>query len=432
MNRAVSAFLARHNFPQHVDLSTTVDALLYDMNCGITKQKSDEDMIRTFCLPPEKKAAGRSVIVIDAGGTNFRSCLVSFDAQGTVSIEFLEKTAMPGVEHELGRKEFFDKIAENLEHLKNKASSIGFCFSYPMTITEDGDGILIGFSKEVKAPEVVGARIGKELSAALVTHGWKKPERITLVNDTVAALLAGAACPDLGMKYSSNIGLILGTGLNSAYIQPAVPGRRDFVEQIVVCESGKFTKVVKSDFDTAVDAKTVKPGTFLMEKCCSGAYLGPVSYEMLITAAAEGIFSSEVNDKISKIETLTLKEMDAFLHAPYNTSFVLGAILAESGNDEDYDRLFQMLDAVVERSARYASAMLAAAVIQSGKGTNAAHPVCILCNGTTFYRTYKIFSRVEGYLDEFLTRERGLYYEIISRDNDITLGAAIAGLIEHK
>ena len=89
---------------------------------------------------------------------------------------------------------------------------IGFCFSYPMTITEDGDGILINFSKEIKAPEVVGCHIGQELKKALAAHGWKNKLTVSLLNDTVAALLAGAAVPCEGMKFSSYIGFILGTG----------------------------------------------------------------------------------------------------------------------------------------------------------------------------------------------------------------------------
>ena len=36
-------------------------------------------MIRTFCNPPENSAKNQTVIVIDAGGTNFRTCLVTFD-----------------------------------------------------------------------------------------------------------------------------------------------------------------------------------------------------------------------------------------------------------------------------------------------------------------------------------------------------------------
>ncbi|MCI1208705.1 MAG: hexokinase [Treponema sp.] len=432
MNNAVSAFFARHDFCLHVDINTIVDALLYDMNNGLRGEKSDEDMIRTWMNPPSKQVANRDVIVIDAGGTNFRSCLVKFDSHGKPSIAFMEKTVMPGVEKELPREAFFDQIAENLEHLKNKSASIGFCFSYPMEITDDGDAVLIGFSKEVKAPEVVGCRIGKSLSDALVKHGWKRPERITLLNDTVAALLAGAAQPETGNKFSSYIGLILGTGMNTAYIQPDIPEVKGFKQQIVVCESGKFSQVNRSDFDKALDGRTVLPGTFLMEKICSGGYLGPQSLEVLQGAARDGLFSGKCAEKILGLEKLTLIEMDEFLHRPYNTNAVIGAICAETGTPEDYDRIYQILDAIVERSARYTAAILSAAVIQSGKGTSGAEPVCIMCNGTTFHKTHGIKSRVYAYLDEILTRRRGLYFKMTAVENDITLGAAVAGLIDRK
>ena len=429
MNTSTAAFLLKHNFPVNMDLNPLVDALLYDMNEGLSGRPAAEDMIRTFCTPPSKSASGKSVIVIDAGGTNFRSCLVSFDSQGKPQIDFMEKTSMPGIEKELSRKEFFNKFAENLEHLKDKSDRIGFCFSYPMTITEDGDGILLGFSKEIKAPEVVGCHIGKELAAALKAHGWKNSMHISLLNDTVAALLAVAAGPDDGERYSSYIGFILGTGMNGAYIQgedAAYPGLK---EQIIVCENGKFDKIQRSDFDIAYDSKSVKPGTSIMEKQCSGAYLGPLAFEAITAAAKEGLFTKKFADSLLKIEKLTLIEVDSFLHAPYATGSVLGAKAAESATEEDYDRLFQLLDAIVDRSARCAAAILASCVVKSGKGRNASRPVCILCDGTTFYKTHKIHERVEGYLEQLLTRERSLYYEIISRDNDITLGAAIAGLI---
>ena len=430
MNNAAAAFLGKHNFPMHMDINTVVDAMLFDMDEGLSGRPAAEDMIRTFCNPPDRAAAGESVIVIDAGGTNFRSCLVTFDQQGKASIDFMEKTRMPGIEKELNRKEFFDQFAENLEHLKDKSSNIGFCFSYPMTITEDGDGVLIGFSKEIKAPEVVGCHIGKELSKALAAHGWTKKVNISLLNDTVAALLAGAACPDEGCKYSSYIGFILGTGMNGAYIQPADPAYKGLKEQIIVCESGKFDKVARSDFDVEYDRKSVKPGTSIMEKMCSGAYLGPISYEVVHTAAAEGVFSPKFCDSLLKIESLTLIEVDKFLHGPYGTNSILGAKAAESATPEDYDILFQLLDAVVERSARLSSAILASCVIKSGKGKKSTEPVCILCDGTTFFKTFKIQERVRGYLETILVKERGRHFQIIERDNDITLGAAIAGLIK--
>lgn len=428
MNRKAAAFLAKHNFPLHADINSVTDALLFDMNEGLAGRPAGEDMIRTYCNPPEEAAAGKSVIVIDAGGTNFRSCLVTFDADGKAEISEMQKTSMPGIAKELNKNEFFEQFADNLEHLKNKATKIGFCFSYPMTITEDGDGILIGFSKEIKAPEVVGCHVGKELKAKLEERGWNKIEKITLLNDTVAALLAGAACPDEGKKYSSYIGFILGTGMNAAYINPENKSL-NLAKQIIVCENGKFAKITQSDFDKAYDAKSVKPGTSIFEKQCSGAYLGPISYEVIHTAAEEGLFSEKLNKSLLEIESLTLIEMDTFLHGPYSTKSIIGKKAAECATPEDYDLLVQLLDAVTERSARYSAAILCACVIQSCEGKTADKPVCILCDGTTFYKTNKVYERVKGYLDEVLVNQKGLYFDIISRDNDITLGAAIGGLI---
>ena len=438
MNTTVSAFLMKHNFVNHIDVLSLAQGILDDMRKGLKKEPSDQDMIRTFCNPPQKSAANESVIVIDAGGTNFRSCLVTFDAAGVPTISEMEKTRMPGVERELSRQEFFEQFAVNLEHLKNKADRIGFCFSYPMEIQKDGDGILLGFSKEVKAPEVVGCKVGECLKAALAQHGWNTIKRITMCNDTVSALLAGAACAGETHRYSSYIGYILGTGMNAAYLQPDTRHCEEqsdeaihIEKQIIVCESGKFKSVTRSDFDIEFDKTTVKPGSFFLEKQCSGAYLGPVSTIVLQTAAREGVFSDAVNKALLAIaEPLTLIEMDKFLHGPFNKECILGKIACELATQQDCDLMYQLLDAIVERSARCSAAILTACAIQTGKGQNAANPICILCNGTTFYKTWMVRERTAAYLDAVLTNQLGIHWEIVSAENDITLGTAIAGLIE--
>lgn len=429
MNYSVQAFLARHNFVCHEDVSSIAYSILDDMNKGLLGQKADEDMIQTYTLPPEKKILNKSVIVIDAGGTNFRSCLVTFDSLGNASISDLEKTKMPGIEKELSKKEFFAQIAKNLEHLKNKTTSIGFCFSYPTKITKDGDGIVMGFSKEVKAPEVIGSLIGESLKQELSENGWNPIKKVTVLNDTVAALLAGAAISG-NQKYSSYIGFILGTGMNAAYIQNKSENLPDFEKQIIVCESGKTKNVVRADFDVEFDKSTTRPGEFYMEKCCSGAYLGPVSYLMLQSSAKEEVFSPYVCKKILELKELTTIDVSEFLQEPYNTSSVLGKLMAECALESDYDSLFSLLDAIVERSARHAAAILTACVLQSGEGKIATKPVCILCNGTTFHKTYMLKDRVISYLDEVLTKQNGLYFRIVAVENDITLGTAISGLIE--
>ena len=72
----------------------------------------------------------------------------------------------------------------------------------------------------LQTTKVVGSEVGKCLKEELQNNGWNTIKRITLCNDTVAALLAGAACATEGDRFSSYIGYILGTGMNAAYIQP--------------------------------------------------------------------------------------------------------------------------------------------------------------------------------------------------------------------
>ena len=427
MLNSIADFLCRHRFPLCTEKREIVDALLSDMRSGLASRPADEDMAKTWLLPPPNPPKNKNVIVIDAGGTNFRTCLVSFDGSGTPSISDFRKSAMPGTERELSRAEFFAKIADSVDYLKNRADRIGFCFSYSMTITPDGDGIANSFSKEIKAAEVVGVPIGKTLLEELNSRGWNTVGRIVLLNDTVAALLAGAAVENSGRRYSSHVGFILGTGMNGAYIQPKARfADREIERQIVVCESGKFSNFRKSDFDEILDEKSQHRGEYRLEKCCSGAYLGPLSLEVLKTAAKDGIFSDSTAKSILSLNELSLIDASGFLISPLNEKNIL--YKCSDSDESDTEKIHEILDALVDRSAWYAANILAACVIQSGGGSDSCSPVCILCNGSTFYKTHKMRPRIEGYLERLLWQERGLSYEIASKDDDITLGTAIAAL----
>ena len=419
-------FLKSHNFDCGVSVGFLTDRIFYDMNLGLFggKEKSGQDMFKTWILPPEKKPKNQNVIVIDAGGTNFRSCLVSFDSEGEFSISDFKKTRMPGLEKELSKDEFFNQIADNIDYLRDKADRIGFCFSYAMKITKDGDGIPNAFSKEVKAPEVLGCPVGKTLAEKLYSRGWNKIQKIVLLNDTEAALLAGKSAAKNGTEFSSYIGFILGTGVNAAYVQPAVSLSADekIEKQIIVCESGKCDKLPLSDFDLAMDKKCAVPKQYQLEKQESGAYLGPVALEILLFAAKEKLLSEFCAQKIMELKKLSLIEMDDFLYAP----FADGTVSSLCENDGDREIIFTLFDALITRSAKNAAAILCANAKMSGEGKNCLRPIGILCNGTTFYKTHKLRERVETYLENYLTGELGIHYEILTLENDITLGAAVA------
>lgn len=425
----VSTFLKKHNFNEELSVQHIADLIFYDMNLGLFggSEKAGEDMFKAWILPPEQKPVNKNVIVIDAGGTNFRTCLVSFDEKGTFTISDFKKTKMPGIERELSKEEFFNEIADRIEYLRDRAERIGFCFSYAMSITEDADGIPNAFSKEVKAKEVLGCPVGKTLLEVLRARGWKKIEKVVLLNDTEAALLAGKACGKEGVNFSGFIGFIFGTGINAAYIQPEINTEEVKIKkQIVVCESGKCDKIPLSDFDKSMDKKCVVPKQYPLEKQCSGAYLGAVALEMLLSAADDGLLSAECAQKVKDLKSLSLIEADDFMHAPYKE----GTVSSLCFNDEDREKIFLLFDALIDRAAKNGAAILCACARMSGEGKDCLHPIGMLCNGTTFYKTNRLYERIFSYLEDTLTKQNGIHYEILTVDDDITLGTAVAGLVE--
>ncbi|MDR3311867.1 MAG: hexokinase [Spirochaetaceae bacterium] len=433
----LAAFLRYHGFESEgIDVNSLIAALLDDMERGLAASGGNipeegtfgghMEMIPTWSLPPREMPRNRTVAAIDAGGTNFRSCLVTFGDAGMPVITDMRRAPMPGSNGELSRQAFFSALAANLDHLKNRTDRIGFCFSYPMEITADGDGRVITFTKEIQAKEVIGTLVGRELGAALQDRGWDVPEKIVLLNDTVAALLAGAAEGGVSKTGGSYVGLILGTGFNAAYIESApISKLGGAAPQIIVCESGKFNKLPWSDFDREMDAKTLLPGAYRFEKMCAGAYLGALGTQAVRQASSEGLFSSAVTGKLCAAD-FGLKDMDGFLHDPRRRDTVLGALAAE-GTGDDRALLAGLLDAFVDRSARLAAGIIAAAVIRCGQGADPAAPVRVVCEGTTFAKTWRLKERVRAWLDAVLTRERGLYVEVVEIDNAISLGAAVAG-----
>ena len=209
----LQVFFSKNHFVRFT--SENLAGLIYDdMIRGLEKESAAfQPMIPVYGFLEERKQADQNILVIDAGGTNFRSCLVSFDSNGSASISELKKSQMPGIEKELSKEEFYNSIADRIDYLKNKADKIGFCFSYAMEMNQESDGKVMVFSKEIKAPEVIGTYVGKELMKVLKERGWTTLKKIVLLNDTVAALLSGLYNPSSKVKYSSYIGFVFGTGI---------------------------------------------------------------------------------------------------------------------------------------------------------------------------------------------------------------------------
>lgn len=447
---------------EDIDMDACCDIFIQEMQGGLAGKKSSLAMIPTYIEVSEDIPAGKSVIVLDAGGTNFRVATVYFgdpapivpepdrfkpDAEAGISlkdnwcgavIENFAQKPMPGLDREVTKEEFFGTIVEYMTDVVDVSSNVGFCFSYPTEILPSKDGRLIRFCKEVKAKQVEGELIGQNLVSAIEAAGYKGSKQVVILNDTVATLLAGrSAFQD--RAFDSYIGFILGTGSNCCYIESNrnITKKGDLdpnKEQIVNIESGSFGRAPRGAVDLQLDESTLDPGKYTFEKMFSGAYLGALCLKTLQEAGRQSktpsnkgvLFSKAVTEELFAIEDLETKDVNSFMRYPQGDSPL--AMSCTKGAEQDCATAWYVLDGLIERAAKLTAALLSSVVLKIDKGQDPCVPVCITAEGTTFYELKSLKERVESYLKNFLQDKHGRYIELVSVENATLIGAAIAGL----
>ena len=158
----------------------------------------------------------------------------------------------------------------------------------------------------------------------------------------------------------------------------------------------------------------------------SGGYFGPLAYEVVKLALDNGLFSGPARESLAGLRELTTIEANAFLHNPADRNSPLSTKL-QAGTEADRERMFFLLDGLLQRAARLTAANVAAAVVKSGHGQSPLQPVCLTIDGTTFYAYYRFRFQVEKHLEEYLG-PRGYHFEIVRVEEAPLIGAAIAGL----
>jgi len=340
--------------------------------------------------------------------------------------ENLQQRKMPAVDEELSNKEFFATLAAYLTEYKEVSDKIGFCFSYAVEIYPNKDGKLLEWSKEVKAPEVIGQMVGKNLLDAMGTSN----KQIVLMNDTVSTLLAGEAAT-AGREFDTYLGFILGTGTNVCYIEQnkniTKASNLNLKEsQIINIESGNFDKMPRTDIDIAFDNTTKNPGRYSFEKMISGGYFGGLCTTALKAAASENIFSAETKVNLKNISELTSEEVNKFVCGiDLNTN----ALATKLATKEDADAAAGIINALIHRAAKLTAASLAAVILKTGKAKTTDKPILMTIEGTTFYKMNNFQILFEAYLQGFLSGENRRYYEIVEVPNSSLIGAGIAALV---
>jgi len=419
-----------------------IKEICIEMERGLEGKSSSLPMIPSYITPSSKAQPGKTVLALDAGGTNLRASLVHFNDEGKAVANETVKSFMPGTKGRVSETQFFDAIAEAVLPLLDKKpdiEGIGFTFSYPMEMRPDMDGILLAFSKEVDAPDVIGKAIGAGLREALARKGRSYNKSIILLNDTVATLLSGiASIPADGLGESAKnpynfsggpvIGCILGTGFNTAYPETRIPKigfESKTAPQIVVCETGSFSFHFRGRLDKEFDSTTKNPGAYNLEKTVSGAYLGPLTLHILKQAVKDKLIRFKKSDELLAMPQLETRTLNEFSRAPRAAEGPLGSLFGADEGDA-LAAVQYIVSIVTERGALYAAAVLAATMEKMQACREPYSPVRIAIEGTT-YMIYRGMRRaLEARLHTMLINEKPRAYIISPVEQASLFGAAVA------
>ena len=418
-------FLKKYN-QHHSDISIDeiVKLMLIDMENGLKGKPSSLMMIPTYLSTTGQLPLNKPVVVIDAGGTNLRLAAVQFSENGLDVLKF-EKHAMLGVKEAMTGDQFIDKLVDLLMPFLQYSKNIGFCFSFPAEILANKDGKIISFSKENKITDYQGIVLGESMNKKLKEKGYQDNINVVVLNDTVATLLGGPALKK-GASIDGQIGLILGTGTNCAYIEKTANifkiNCNTMDEMIINTESGMFDKVEHGYFDKLVDNDSFNPGNSKFEKMISGVYLGSVINRTIKQAAKENLF--KVDEGILNLPDFTMVEVDNFLRRPFGDNLLANA----TSNLSDKELLYYFIDQALQRSSKLVVSNLASDILQMDGGKSICSPVRIMIEGSTYHKCYSFKEKINRYMIEYVNEKLSRYYLIVNDSDANMAGSAVAAL----
>ncbi len=424
MSKSSRIFLEKYGMlPELVDPSLCSDMICEDMKKGLAGEHSFMPMIPTYLVNDGAVPKDEAVIVIDAGGTNFRCALLRFTDSG-YELEGLKKCLMPGINEPTTWDEFISFVADMILPFAGRTDKIGFCFSYEAEITPDIDGRVVVIDKEVVIRGSEGKLVGKSLSDELARRGYPG-KRVVVLNDTAAVLLGGSASIDKNI-YSTFIGHVSGTGTNCCCIVPMKQisklSSSDDKNIIVNMEAGLYGGVPKGYFDELLDSESHNPGSKIIEKQTAGVYLGELVHLMIDKAAEDGIISGETVRKLKSEGKISSALIDSW-------AFGNGLNKIFSATDEA-EFVKDISLSVIDRSARCMCSLLLAIAKCTGRGGEGDKPICDFAEGSLVQKSLNYRPLLEKYLAEYGEKTGKIIKLLIGSDSTLP-GAGAAALLNN-
>ena len=184
--KTVEEFLFRYGMHyKRIDAEQSLKDFIGEMTVGLARTRPCSlQMIPSYIYETDYIGKEESVIAVDIGGTHVRIAEVHFLQDGTPEILRISKYETPGTKTAVSRDTFFREIARYLKPFIGKNHLIGCCFSFAIRPEKNGDAVVIATGKQLMVPDLVGARVGENLSDALAAEGFPHI-RVVVINDAV-------------------------------------------------------------------------------------------------------------------------------------------------------------------------------------------------------------------------------------------------------
>ena len=415
------SFLREHGLDASlIDPKRELSKLLAEMEEAYQGKERSVKMIPYFIgkyRPPKEE---RHVTVVDIGGTNVRSAVVTIGMYGSCLIE--DYRSFPRPDGMMTTARFFDEIALQMKG-QLETGKLGICFSLATIPQPDGDAVITAGGKQIQISDMLGKKVGESFREAARRTGAGTVRDASVVNDTVAVTLGGASFRKEN-AFAGQIGFVYGTGVNMAYTEP--DGR------LVNTEMGAYGGFPTGNLDDAFDAALIDPGLDRFEKMVSGGYQGGLAALLIQAAVREGCLNSPSFGNPLKWQGLSSRDISAFSLAPVGENKLARACQKE----QDRDFLVHLFDGLSRRSALLCSIALTACMRRSlGKTGIEDRPPFpggymfqITAEGSTFEKQAGFATYLDTCLHSLAGESFGYTYQINQVKDAVLRGIAAACL----
>lgn len=391
-----------------------------EMEKGLERDgESSLKMLNSYIGMPNGDEKG-DLLALDFGGTNLR--ILHIRLTGNCQHEVVKKVAKPLVtaDYNLICKEakaddlfdfIADMVAEAIEGLDTDKIYLGHTFSFPSIQENIYNARLIVWTKEFAVPGVEGEVVNDLLKAALARKGITNVEPNSVINDTVAVLLAAAyQYPD------TKIGVIYATGYNACYFEK---NHKDgAAPSIINMECGNFDKMMLAPCDKELNAKSENPENQHLEKMVSGRYMGE-----LLTNITSDLMEVSIEVPFTAIDISAMLGDDGLAKTAAIVKEKTGAEL----NADELAMIRDVADALSTRSARLAAAAMVGPIWHiAGNGEIEEQHIAV--DGSVFEHMPNVPEKVNRALSELLREDAGKIHPVLVTGGS-GVGAAIAAQV---